>query len=278
MKPARPLTRLAAVLEVLLVVFVLVPGLVLGVRSLLPGFEPWQTQTLGFPFPVFVDVAMVIVALLAIRLRGRSLAVYGIHFNRLRPQLDLAATCFIPFALAGFPLGLGVDHTDWTGALILSAVQVVLLLVLAWLLRRKPLAASGAAAVVLLAPAVPGAFGQAVILFLTYALFVGFGEEILYRGYVHSRLNEAFGTPFRFSGVAFGWGTILAAAAFGLAHVGLVRWILDTTNQVTPAWGLWTFFGGLVFAFVREKSGGILAPALLHGLPQAIAVVAMLLM
>lgn len=28
---------------------------------------------------------------------------------------------------------------------------------------------------------------------------------------------------------------------------------------------------GLVLDYVREKSGGILAPALLHGLPQAIA-------
>jgi membrane protease YdiL (CAAX protease family) len=107
-------------------------------------------------------------------------------------------------------------------------------------------------------------------------LFVGFGEEILYRGYAHSRLNEAFGTPFRFAGVAFGWGTILAAALFGLTHVGILRWILGASTDVTWAWGLWTFFGGLVFAYVREKSGGILAPALLHGLPQAIAVVVML--
>lgn len=76
--------------------------------------------------------------------------------------------------------------------------------------------------------------------------------------------------------MAFGWGTILAAAIFGLTHIGLVRWALGMTVEVTLAWGLWTFFGGLVFAYVREKSGGILAPALLHGLPQAIAVVAML--
>ena len=33
---------------------------------------------------------------------------------------------------------------------------------------------------------------------------------------------------------------------------------------------------GLVLGFVREKSGGILASALLHGLPQALASVAML--
>jgi hypothetical protein len=37
-----------------------------------------------------------------------------------------------------------------------------------------------------------------------------------------------------------------------------------------------TFFGGLVFASVHESSGGILAPARLYGLPQAVATVAML--
>jgi membrane protease YdiL (CAAX protease family) len=249
------------------------------VQRLWPGFEAWQTETLGFPFPVFVDVAMVAVALLAIALRRRPLAAYGIRFDRLRPQLDIAATCFIPFALAGFPLGMGIDYKSWGGAVILSVVEVVLLLVLAWLLRNKP-AAAGAAAVsagiILIAPAAQSIVGQAIVLFLTYAVFVGFGEEILYRGYMHSRLNETFGTPYSFAGVAFGWGTILTALLFGLTHVGILRWILGTSTEVTFAWGLWTFFGGLGLAFVREKSGGILAPPLMHGLPQAVAVVAML--
>lgn len=281
-RPGPPtLSRLAAVVEVTLVTFGLVPGLTLAVQHLWPGFEAWQTEALGFPFPVFVDVSMVLVALLAIALRRRSFASYGIHFNNLRPQLDIAATCFIPFALAGFPLGMGVDHTTWGGAAILSVVQVALLLVVAWLLRRKP-AIGGAAALsaglVLLAPSAQGILVEAIVLFLTYALFVGFGEEILYRGYMHSRLNEAFGTPYSFAGVAFGWGTILTALLFGLTHIGILRCILGLSTEVTYAWGLWTFFGGLVFAFVREKSGGILAPALLHGLPQAIAVVAMLFM
>jgi membrane protease YdiL (CAAX protease family) len=173
---------------------------------------------------------------------------------------------------------MGVDHTTWPGALVMSTVQTVLLLVVAWVLRKKPAAAGVATAALVLAPAGETLIGQATILFLTCALFVGFGEEILYRGYAHSRLNEAFGTAFRFAGVAFGWGTILAAAIFGLTHVGILRWILGASSEVTWAWGVWTFFGGLVFAYVREKSGGILAPALLHGLPQAIAVAVMLVL
>jgi membrane protease YdiL (CAAX protease family) len=115
------------------------------------------------------------------------------------------------------------------------------------------------------------------VLFTTYAVFVGFGEEILYRGYIQSRLNEVFGRPFKFSGVAFGWGFLITNLLFGLMHVGVQRWILGLNMEVTFAWGLWTIFSGLVFSFVREKSGSIIAPALLHGLPQAIASVVLLI-
>ncbi|MCC6191923.1 MAG: CPBP family intramembrane metalloprotease [Anaerolineales bacterium] len=93
---------------------------------------------------------------------------------------------------------------------------------------------------------------------------------------MQSRLNEAFGRPYQFFGVPFGWGAIITALLFGFAHVGILRWILGLTTEVALPWGVWTVFSGLVFGFVREKSGGILAPALLHGLPQAIATVAML--
>ncbi|MCJ7825332.1 MAG: hypothetical protein MUP44_10565 [Anaerolineales bacterium] len=47
--------------------------------------------------------------------------------------------------------------------------------------------------------------------------------------------------------------------------------MVDQQWQLAPWWGLWTFSGGLVLAFVREKTGGIVAPAILHGLPQGIA-------
>jgi membrane protease YdiL (CAAX protease family) len=118
--------------------------------------------------------------------------------------------------------------------------------------------------------------GKAVVSFLTYAVFVGFGEEMLYRGYMQTRLNEAFGKPYSFFGVAFGWGAVLTALLFGLTHIGILRWILGLSTEATLAWGFWTTFGGLVFGFVREKSGSVLAPALLHGLPQAIATAVML--
>jgi hypothetical protein len=61
--------------------------------------------------------------------------------------------------------------------------------------------------------------GKAVTSFLFYLPFVGFGEEILYRGFIQSRLNQAIGTPWHFLGVEWGWGIIIASLLFGLSHV-----------------------------------------------------------
>lgn len=274
--------KILAVVEVTGVVFAIVPGLTLGVYRLLPQFETWQTAVWGFPFPVFVYVIMIALSLLLPWLRRQPLAAYGITFKPLRYQLDIAATCFIPVVLANLPFAIGVDHKSWGGALLLAAVQLGLLFVLVWALRQKPIAAAGGlwgAGLLLLSgsPTAGGAtIGKAIVLFLTYTLFVGFGEEILYRGYMQSRLNAAFGKPYRFYGVAFGWGTLITALLFGLTHVGILRWLLGSSTEVTWAWGAWTVCSGLVFGFVRERSGSILPGALLHGLPQAIATVAMM--
>jgi membrane protease YdiL (CAAX protease family) len=35
-------------------------------------------------------------------------------------------------------------------------------------------------------------------------------------------------------------------------------------------WGFETFFSGLFFGLLREKTGSILAPAIAHGLPDAV--------
>lgn len=275
--------KVLALLEVIAVRFAVVPLLILGINNFFPNFENWQTSTLGFPFPVFGDVVMVSAVLGIMLLRRKRLADYGLTLHNLKYQLDIAAACFLPVVVAGFPMGMGVDYKSWDGALILAVVQITLLFLLGWLLRKKPsvgsasVLASGTMLIFPLLPVNNSTFGTALVLFLTYALFVAFGEEVIYRGYMQSRLNEVFGKPFHFFGVWFGWGLMLTALLFGLTHVGLVSLLFGLSAEVTWAWGLWTFFGGLVFGFVREKSGGILAPALLHGLPQAIAVTAMLM-
>ncbi len=270
-------SKIIAIFEVILIAFILTPFLTLGIYKVFPAFENWQTQTLGFPFPVFVHIVMVAISIITIKLHRKKLTDFGINFHNISYHLDITAASFVPVILANIPFGLGIDHTSWNGALILSIVQISLLFILGFLLRKKATHPSvGTASIVLLVffsmPFLESTvWVNALVIFLTYALFVGFGEEILYRGFIQSRLNEVFGRPYQFFGVAFGFGAILTAILFGLTHVGILTWILGISNEIAWAWGFWTFFGGLVFGFIREKTGSILAPALLHGLPQAIA-------
>lgn len=269
--------KMTAVVEVILVTFILVPFLAAGIYRLFPRFESWQTEALGFPVPPFIYVIEMGLPMVIILLHKEKLRDYGIHFSQLKYQLDIAMSCFFPVALAWVPIAVGVNYTRWSGAFVLAITQVGLLFVLGWMLRKKtpPSAVGTAVALSMLAPSTSsgdqGIILKALATFLFYALFVGFGEEILFRGYMQSRLNQVFGRPYRFFEVPFGWGAIIASILFGAMHIGIFRWILGMTTEVTLAWGFWTIFGGLVAGYVREKSGGILAPALLHGMPQAIA-------
>ena len=49
--------------------------------------------------------------------------------------------------------------------------------------------------------------------------FAGFGEEILFRGYMQTKLNEDFGRPWSLKGINFGPGLLIAAALFGVLHL-----------------------------------------------------------
>jgi hypothetical protein len=277
-----PLNKLLVVVEVVVVALLGVPLVTLGIYRSYPAFEIWQTEKLGFVFPVFVDVVMVGVTLSMTWLHRRKPADYGLSFAPLRYHLDITAACFLPVVLASMPLGLGVDYKSWQGAFVLAGVQAGLLFALALIMRKKPSAPGmglTAAGLFLMVPRmdpVGAPPGKVLAVFLTYALFVGFGEEVLYRGYAQSRLNEVFGRPYRFFGVPFGWGAPISAGVFGLSHAGILGIALGLTSQATLAWGFWTFIGGLVFSLVREKSGSVLTSALLHGLPQAIAATVML--
>ncbi|NLE77653.1 MAG: CPBP family intramembrane metalloprotease [Chloroflexi bacterium] len=85
-------------------------------------------------------------------------------------------------------------------------------------------------------------------------------EELLFRGVGQGRLNEAFGQPWRSFGVPWGWGAVGSAALLGLWHV-----VLSPYSPAVWPHALWTFFVGLFFACLQERSGGLAAPSLLHG-------------
>jgi len=107
---------------------------------------------------------------------------------------------------------------------------------------------------------------------LWFFIFVGFAEELFFRGYIQSRLNEVFNRRFEsFLWVRFEWmeGTLITGVIFfGLPH------ILTATNPFTGRVALTPLifvitasacFMGVVLGVIREKSGDILLPTVIHG-------------
>lgn len=95
---------------------------------------------------------------------------------------------------------------------------------------------------------------NALLLVPYHLFFVAIPEEFFYRGYFQTRLNEVFPRKFLVFGVPVGWGLVIASLFFAFGHsLVVVRW-----------WHFATFFPGLLFGWLREKTGQPLAGALLH--------------
>jgi membrane protease YdiL (CAAX protease family) len=262
--------KVKAAIEVVVVFAVTLALVVLVGISPLGAWERRVTDRFFIEYAVMIAVPLVMLLL-----TRRNLASYGLSMHDFRYHLDVAATAFIPVAISSVALSL-VNYRRWDGALIMAFIEIAVLLAVVWMLRRKPtrqdaMLMAGGAAIALAGLAPKGTIGNAISAFVFYLLFLGLGEELLFRGYIQSRLNAAFGRPFRFSGVCWGWGAIIMAVLFGIMHFLNSGSIITSTWQPTPWWGVWTFFAALVLGFVREKTGSIAAPTILHGLPQAIA-------
>ncbi len=102
-----------------------------------------------------------------------------------------------------------------------------------------------------------------VLTLIAYQLFfVAIPEEFFYRGYVQTRLNELLPRRFLVFGTPMGWGSVLATLLFAFGHsLVLFQW-----------WHFATFFPGMVFAWMRERTGGVVAGALFHAACNVIVV------
>ncbi len=95
---------------------------------------------------------------------------------------------------------------------------------------------------------------QVVTLVAYQVFFVAIPEEFFYRGYLQTRLNEVFPRRFLILGTPIGWGSVFACLFFAFGHsLVQLQW-----------WHFATFFPGMIFAWMRERSGGGVSGALFH--------------
>lgn len=87
-------------------------------------------------------------------------------------------------------------------------------------------------------------------------VYIGFAEELFFRGYLQIRLDRVLGRSWRVFGTAVGPGLLIANLLFAVGHV------LVTQNPLQAD----VFFPGLLFGWLRARTGAILAPAAFHGL------------
>jgi CAAX protease family protein len=264
------LRRFLIVLEVAAVL-----ALFLAARQWLGGLDlsGWQQSVFGGALISSVLLYLVL-PLAAILVTRRGPGGFGLPASPLKPQLKdgLKACAILGPATVVFPIigALGTTPIEWFGAAMLTAGFGGAGLV--WLFRSGGVRDSTEGTAQGWASVLPFV-GLLLVGFLAAwainpwwplgarlvraLVFVGFLEELFFRGYVQSRLNEGIGTPFRWRGIEFGYGLLLTAVVFGLFHP------LTAPDPSWP-WGLWTGMFGLVLGFVREKTGGFLAPAVIH--------------
>jgi membrane protease YdiL (CAAX protease family) len=99
----------------------------------------------------------------------------------------------------------------------------------------------------------PAGWGRMVFYQVAY---VGFPEELFFRGYLQRRFDDACGRPYRLFGASWGAGLLMANLLFAAGHVVV-------TGEVER---LSVFFPGLLFGWLQARTGALIAPILFHGL------------
>jgi len=268
--------RWLALVEVTLVIGAIILGWWL--LKTYTGVGRWERDVFGYSGILVKNGLFILLPVLIIVAARRELAEYGIRFENLGYHVKIGLitlAAYIPFSFA-FPAieAIGASYRDPIGALILSVAHIAALFLIGWLLLKRKVPERQSASfkqVGVFLLVVAGLIGLSALTYpatrkisLVTHLFIatGFGEEIVFRGYVQSRLNAVFKRRISFFAVPCGWGMVIASGLFGLMH-----WF---NPDGTVWWAVWTFAGGLMFGFVREKTGSIVAGAILHGIPLTI--------
>ncbi len=276
-----------SILEVLIVIvlkFVILGWLFAQLER--AGLSRWGQLYLNGFFMVAIPIAILLIA-------RRDRAAYGFTLKGWQANLQIGLTCYL-LRLIPWGLGFGIMsflHLSYNGpggALILAISYCFAIALLLRILnaRERAVQAGGsqhASATgnvltiigllffpIVVALSMRRLSFDVVSTVIWQFVFSGFGEEIYYRGYIQSRINQEFGRPYQAFGVHFGPGLIIASLYFGLSHALNLFHPFAGQYGFALWWGVWTCFSGLFLGIVREKAESLLAPGIAHGLPDAV--------
>ena len=276
-------TNLIAILEII-VVYVVIRLLGSMLRS--TDVLQWELEHLGWSYTgsiIFVGIPV-----LAIWLFRRNWAEYGFTLTGWQNDLDIGIKAYlvrmIPMGVfLGAIIWLKTDYRSVTGGAIVAVGEVIGIVIMLWVLNRQQetkgmtSARSNVITAILLflfpivLALVLGRLSLIIVSTVFWQFFFsGFGEEIVWRGYVQSGLNRVFGRPMRVFGVQFGAGLIITSILFGLLHAFNTYDPEIGLASLSWGWALFTMFSGLLFGILRENTGSLLAPGIAHGLPDAV--------
>lgn len=274
--------RLYALIEVFLVY-----ALILSVPIvIMPTINHFFPNFLGFtilgatPYTMISELSYLAIVLIALAVTRKDLLHSGVSLHNLRSDLTVAAICIIilwafPLVIEFLPWNLiGINGSIWA-TILYSAIELLMLFVMAFVLTKVPSNEDKIAIgtfvfiPVVLLPSAGGIstfITSLIYYFIIFFVFVGPIEELVFRGYIQSRLNEAFDRPYRFFDISWGIGLIITALLFGIVHMTNYNFNpLIGNYSLDWLWGIEAFLTGLAFCFIREKTGNIVAPAIVHG-------------
>lgn len=242
-------------------------------------------------------LVMILFTVSVLLLFRRSFEEYGLTLKGWRYHLNVGLFWGLLVAMAaGLIIKLAAIDFDplkppgLKRSVVFSVGWVLATLLLAWffmrersLLRRVPPQVSLVVLIALLIlPLLMGLYSHRqflqVLLTILWLFFgAGFGEEIFFRGYIQSRVNQAFARPLRFLGIDFGWGLMVSSLLFGFIHaLNRVDYFAGHYDFVWW-WMPPNFAAGLFYGFLREKTRSILPGAIIHGLSDVFAQIPSLL-
>lgn len=231
---------------------------------------------------IFIVISLTIMAL-----TRRPWREYGLTLKDWRLSVDIGMTGyvarFIPVGAVFALILLGTSYQTWLGGVITFVAEIAGIWLLLTMLKRQDAKDPEGevrrskvknnvvllGGLLLLPIGLSIVTGRSTLLVTSTVLWQlivsGFGEEIRYRGYYQSRVNQEFGKPYQIVGIRFGLGLIVSSILFGLVHAFNTFNPLIGQYALAWPWALWTLVGGFFFGLLREKTDDVVACTIAHG-------------